>query len=130
MAISLGYHSGAMSDLRPVFSSHARIFWRLAAMLALVAFTAVALSGKLGGTQGGALIMLPALLLAGVMLTRPYLGERVIARLRVRRIRRARAGAYLLGPLHSPTRTASGGRLIAVALASRAPPLALVDCLR
>jgi hypothetical protein len=130
MAISLGYHCCAMSDLRPVFGSRARVLWRLAAVLALVAFAAVALSGKLGGTQGGALIMLPALLLAVVMLTRPYLGERTIARLRVRHFRHRLAGAYVLGPLCSPTRAASGGRLIAVALAGHAPPLALVGCPR
>ncbi len=130
MAIYPGYYCCAMSDLRPVFGLHTRVIWRLAAVLALVAFATVALSGKLGGAQGGALIMLPALLLAVAMFTRPYFGERVIARLRVRRIRRAHGGAYLLGPLRSPTRTASGGRLIAVALAGRAPPLALVGCLR
>jgi hypothetical protein len=99
-------------------------------MLALVAFTVVALSGKLGGIQGGALIMLPALLLAVVMLTRPYIGERVIARLRVRHLRHPRASAYVRGLLHSPTHAVSGGRLIAVALAGRAPPLALAGCLR
>ncbi len=99
-------------------------------MLALTAFAVVALSDKLGGAQGGALIMLPALLFAAVMLTRPYLGERVIARLRVRQVRRPRAGACVHSPLRSPKRAASGGRLIALALAGRAPPLALVGCLR
>jgi hypothetical protein len=119
-----------MSGPRLLFGSRTRVIWRSTAMLALVAFAVVALSGKLGGAQGGALIMLPALLLAAVMLTRPYLGERVIARLRVCHVRRPRAGAYVPGPLRSPTRAASGGRLIAMALAGRAPPLALVGCLR
>lgn len=117
-----------MSDARPLFGSRTRVIWRLAAMLALATFAVVALSGELGGAQDGALIMLPALLLAAVMLTRPYLGERVIARLRVRHVRRARAEVRVLGLPRSPTRPISGGRLIAVALAGRAPPLSIVDC--
>jgi hypothetical protein len=119
-----------MSDPRPLFDSRVRVVWRSTAMLALVAFAVVALSGKLGGAQSGALIMLPALLFATVMLTRPYLGERVIARLRVRHVRRPHTGAYVRGPLRPATRAASGGRLIAMALAGRAPPLAPAGCLR
>lgn len=113
-----------------MFGSRTRVIWRLTAILALVAFAVFALCGKLGGAQGGALIMLPALLFAVAMLTRPYLGERVIARLRVRHLRRPRANTCAHGPLRSLTRAASGGRLIAVALAGRAPPLALVGCPR
>ena len=43
--------------------------------------------------------MLPALALAVMMLTRPYLGERVIARLRARRARRAGAAQATLARL-------------------------------
>ena len=67
-----------------VFGPRARAVWRLALVLALAALAALALSGVIE-LQSGALTMLPALALAVVMLTRPYVGERVIARLRARR---------------------------------------------
>ncbi len=72
--------------------------------------------------------MLPAVVLAAMMLTRPYLGERVIARLRARRPRRASAVRAIVRSLRPEGRVARGGRLIAAALAGRAPPLALVVC--
>jgi hypothetical protein len=77
------------------------------------------------------LIMLPAIALAIAMLVRPYLGERTIARLRVRcdRARRARLTMRVTAaPSRSRTSVARGGRLIAVALAGRAPPPALAGC--
>jgi hypothetical protein len=126
MAISLGYYCGAMSSLCSVYGPRARFVWRLALVLALSALAAVALSGRLGSMQGGVLIMLPALLLAVVMLTHPYLGERIIRRLRVRRARRPRLGAHRVRLPHLPVRAVRGGRLIAMALAGRAPPLTLV----
>jgi hypothetical protein len=107
---------------------HARLLRRLSLAFALIAFVALALSGELGAVQGGVLIMLPALLLAAVMFTRPYMGERTIARLRVLRARRRRGcdtPAPVIARLRAPARTLRGGRLIAVALAGRAPPLAL-----
>lgn len=110
-----------------MLNRHTGVFWRLTLVLGIVALAAVALSGKLGPMQGGALIMLPALLLAAVMLTRPYPGERVIAKLRVRQARRRRGVAQMADPVRPCTHTVRGGRLIAVALAGRAPPLALVD---
>lgn len=106
----------------------ARVVWRLTLVLALIALGAAALSGALGPVQGGVMIMLPALLLAVVMLTRPYVGERVIARLRIRRPRRPGAPAGAIAPPGQPARVMRGGCLIAVALAGRAPPLALADC--
>ncbi len=120
-----------MSGLGSAFRRHARPLRRLSLALALIAFTALALSGQLGAVQDGVLIMLPALLLAVVMCTRPYLGEEAIARLRVRRSRRDRGlgtTACALAPRRSPARASRGGRLIAVALAGRAPPLALAGC--
>lgn len=109
-----------------VSGPRAGLLWRLALMFALSALTAASLSGKLGAMQGGALIMLPALLLAVVMLTRPYLGERAIGKLGVHRTRRVRATAPAAARTRSFDYAVRGGRLIATALAGRAPPLALV----
>ncbi len=124
--------ASAMSSLgSAVLGRHARLLRRLSLTLALIAFVALALSGELGAVQGGVLIMLPALLLAAVMFTRPYLGEATIARLRVRRARHNRrlgTPACVIAPMRAPTRASRGGRLIAVALAGRAPPLALAGC--
>jgi uncharacterized membrane protein YfcA len=117
-----------MSDLRPVPGSCARLLRRLAPALALAALAALALSGAIDLLQSGALTMLPALVLAVMMLTRPYLGERTIARLRVRRLRRASAIGALVRTARPDVSVARGGRLIAVALAGRAPPLALAAC--
>jgi hypothetical protein len=117
-----------MSSLRPVFGSRARLVWRSALILALSALAALALSGAIDPLQSGALTMLPAVALAVMMLTRPYLGERVIARLRARRPRRSRAAGSIVGSLRADAHVARGGRLIAVALAGRAPPLALAGC--
>jgi len=99
--------------------------WRLALTLGLAALVALALAGAIDPLQSGALTMLPALALAAIMLTRPYVGERAIARLRTRRSHRRDEPCPLSS---SPCRSASavrGGRLIAAALAGRAPPPAL-----
>jgi hypothetical protein len=117
-----------MSSLCRVFGSRARLVWRLVLVLALAALAALALSGAVDPLQSGALTMLPAVVLAVMMLTRPYLGERVIARLRARRPRRASAVHCIVGPRRPVVNVARGGRLIAVALAGRAPPLALAGC--
>jgi hypothetical protein len=102
--------------------------------LVLIALAALALAGEFGAVQGDVLIMLPALLLAVMMFTRPYLGEAAIAHLRIRRAarrkRRLSTPACALAPLRSPAHVSRGGRLIAVALAGRAPPLALADSRR
>lgn len=117
-----------MSNICSVFGARTHFVSRLALVLALSALTVLALGGQLGPMQGGVLIMLPALLLAVAMLTRPYLGERIIRRLRVRRARRPRLSAHRVHLPHLPARVVRGGRLIAMALAGRAPPLALVGC--
>jgi hypothetical protein len=76
------------------------------------------------------LIMLPALALAIAMLIRPYLGERAIARLRARRARarRPRLARLTVTALRARKYLARGGRLIALALAGRAPPPARAAC--
>jgi hypothetical protein len=101
--------------------------WRLAAAIALLVLVALVLGGAIDPLQSGALTMLPALALAAMMFTRPYLGERAIARLR----RDPARAPEVLAPAPAPSRRAAalarGGRLIAVALAGRAPPLALAS---
>lgn len=110
------------------FSPRAQVIWRLLLVLALIAFTALALSGALEGLQSGALTLLPAIVLAIAKLTRPYLGEGVIARLQARRRRRPSTTASVIARLHPRGYVARGGRLIAVAMAGRAPPRALAGC--
>jgi hypothetical protein len=114
-----------MSGLCSVFGARSRLLWRLLASLALIALLALALSGTIDLLQSGALTMVPALAVATLMLTRPYAGERVIARLRARLVRAARAVASRAEQLRPVALVARGGRLIAVALAGRAPPPAL-----
>jgi hypothetical protein len=80
----------------------------------------------------GLLTMAPALALAAVLLTRRYPGERVIVRLRTRRLGRRTAAARPSALLVRSRRRelAHGGRLIAVSLAGRAPPGLLAGCRR
>lgn len=102
--------------------------WRPVLVVALIVAVGLASSGALAPLQGGALVLMPALALVIVMLTRPYLGEGAIARLRLRRDRRLRWTA-LRFPARRPLACAPrGGRLIAAALAGRAPPFALASC--
>jgi hypothetical protein len=105
-----------------------RARWRCTVVLALLALSVLALSGAIDSLQSGALTMAPALALALLMLTRPYLGERVIARLRCARPRRMRVASSKAGRALPGAYVARGGRLIAAALAGRAPPLALAGC--
>jgi hypothetical protein len=105
-----------------------RALWRLVALLTLAVLAVLALSGAIDPLQSGALTMAPALALALAMLTRPYLGERVIARLRCSRARHRRATARQAPRARPSAQVARGGLLIAAALAGRAPPLALVGC--
>jgi hypothetical protein len=119
----------AMSGLGSLRRLRLRSLWRLVSIVALIVLTALALSGVVESLQGGAMMMLPALALAVVMLVRPYLGAGTIARLRARRAERPSVAAGVERPPRPRTRVARGGRLIAVALAGRAPPpSALVGC--
>ncbi len=75
------------------------------------------------------LYLLPALVLAVVLLARRYPGECVIERLREARAARPRArAADALRPRQRPREHQRGGRLIAVSLAGRAPPLVAGCC--
>jgi hypothetical protein len=120
-----------MSRLRSAFWLPPRPVWRLSLVFALLALTVLTLNGVVGANdllQTGALTMLPAIAVAVAMVTRPYLGEHVIVRLRSRR-RRCRG--VVAKPFATGRRAASmarGGRLIAVALAGRAPPLVSAGC--
>ncbi len=97
----------------------------MAVIIALGALVLLVLSGTLDPLQSGALTLLPALAVAAVMILRPYAGERVIARLRARRLCLPRTRPAAPRPRPAATGIARGGRLIAAALAGRAPPLAL-----
>jgi hypothetical protein len=93
-------------------------------MAAFAVLAGLALMGVLA-LPPGVLTLLPALTLAVVMVTRPYLGERVIERLRLRRARPRINGLGLAvrSRRRQPTATMlRGGRLIAASLAGRAPP--------
>src|SRR5271167_4902088 len=117
-----------MSSLGSPLRPRADAVGRLALVLALVTLAALALAGAIDPLQSGALTMLPAIVLAGVMLTRPYVGERAIARFRARRTWRRDEMRPLVSRRCSSARAVRGGRLIAAALAGRAPPLALAGC--
>jgi hypothetical protein len=120
-----------MSSLRSVSGQQAHAVWRVLLVLAVVVLAVLALSGSLDSLQTGVLTLLPAVVLAVMMLTRPYLGEQAIARLRARcprRRRRPRTVATLGGYRRPELDVARGGRLIAAALAGRAPPLARAGC--
>jgi hypothetical protein len=95
---------------------------------ALIVLVGLGLGKVIDPLQGGALTMLPALALTALMLLRPYLGERTLARLRARRVRPPEATHLAAVPQRPPVRVVRGGRLIAVALAGRAPPLACAGC--
>jgi hypothetical protein len=111
-----------MSSRRHALRSPARAAWRLALILALIAVTAFALGAGIQWLQTGVLSMFPAIALAIVLLTRRYPGERVIGALRSRRTARPSPGTLMRTPSRPPTRIVRGGRLIAAALAGRAPP--------
>jgi hypothetical protein len=73
----------------------------------------------------GALYLLPALLLAAVLLAGRRPGERLIAALHRRHAGKARSAVTYRPLEHSIEHSfPRGGRLIAAALAGRAPPLA------
>jgi hypothetical protein len=120
-----------MSSLCSVRSRRACVPSRsLVIGVGLVALVALVLCGTIDPLQSGLLTMVPALAVAVMMFARPYLGERVIARLRARRRSRNRrsVSARQAAPVRRCARVARGGRLIAVALAGRAPPPALAGC--
>lgn len=77
------------------------------------------------GVWEGMLYLLPALLLLLVLLARRYPGERLLGALAARRFGGIRRAGVTAVPRRLALPTPHGGRLIAVSLAGRAPPLAL-----
>jgi hypothetical protein len=123
----------AMSYPRSASQPARRPIRRLLAVAVLLALALAALvaSGALGSLSAGALTMLPAIALVAIMLARPYAGERALARLRAARARRVRRAGTRSTPVLAwrvQRSLARGGRLIAVALAGRAPPPAHPAC--
>jgi hypothetical protein len=102
--------------------------FRVAAGAATALFLGVgvlALAGPSGGVAAGLwegmLYLLPALLLAAILLARCYPGERLLLALAGASARRARVRVVrALHRIELPV--PHGGRLLAVSLASRAPP--------
>jgi hypothetical protein len=103
--------------------SRRRGFGLAIVVIALCAIAILAPLGVLGALQQGALMMLPALLLAVVLLTGRYPGERLIARWARVRPRARRAAGRACTPAHPALQVPRGGRLIAGSLAGRAPPV-------
>jgi hypothetical protein len=94
----------------------------VAALVAVVAIGTLAALGLLGALQPGALMFLPALLLAAALFAGRYPGERLIARWAHARPRARHAVAGVTAPARPSLHLLRGGRLIAVSLAGRAPP--------
>jgi hypothetical protein len=91
-------------------------------VVGLVAVGVLAPLGVLGAFQSGALALLPALLLAGVLLAGRYPGERLLERWGRPRPRVRQAITRVLAPPRPSRALPHGGLLIATALAGRAPP--------
>jgi len=91
-------------------------------LVTLAALAVLGLLGLFGMLGPGALTMLPALLLAAALFAGRYPGERLIERWARSRPRVRAALARSLAPELPSTTLLRGGRLIAVALAGRAPP--------
>jgi hypothetical protein len=110
---------GARSSISRRWPPNARRVLFGAAVLALATLAV----GGVGGLQlSDLLTLLPLVALAAIMLTRPYLGERAIARLRSRERVPRLPRAAMHPRVHSAWTIARGGRLIAASLAGRAPP--------
>jgi hypothetical protein len=92
------------------------------ALAAVAAVATLALLGVLGVLGPGALTLLPALLLAAALFTGRFPGERLIERWTRARPRLRRALAPLVALTRPVASTPRGGRLVAAALAGRAPP--------
>ncbi len=102
---------------------------RLTLLAALLLPVAVVLNHGSGASLDGLMYLAPALVLVVVLLGRRYPGERVLERLREVRAARPRArAADAPRPRQRPREHQRGGRLIAVSLAGRAPPLVAGCC--
>jgi hypothetical protein len=95
-----------------------------ARLLALVLLPALLASLAAAGFGYGALLLVPAVLLALPLLLGRYPGERTIARLQRPRQPRALTKIAVAAGILRPTRPRiRGGRLVACSLAGRGPPL-------
>ena len=92
------------------------------ALAAAVALATLAPLGVLGPLTPGALMLLPTLLLVLALLAGHFPGERLIERWRRARPSARQALEAVLAPGRRSTQLVRGGRLIAAALAGRAPP--------
>jgi hypothetical protein len=92
------------------------------ALVALLAIGVLVPLGVLGALGSGALTLLPALLLVAALLAGRYPGEQLIERWRRDRPRIRPAVARVRIPSRPSRERPQGGRLIARALAGRAPP--------
>jgi len=90
--------------------------------VALVAVGVLVPLGALGALQSGALMLVPALVLAAALLAGRYPGERLIERWGRARPRVRPTVARVRVPSRPSRELPHGGRLIATALAGRAPP--------
>ena len=93
-------------------------------LLAAAAVALVSAGLLIAGAWMGLLYLLPALVLAGLLVSGRFPGEELLVRAATRRRRRTRAAP---GVPHRRTRASfalipRGGRLLAAALAGRAPP--------
>jgi hypothetical protein len=95
----------------------------VAPVLVVAAVGLLAALCSLGALAPGVLMWLPALLLALVLLAGRYPGERLIERWRLAPPRVRHAPAARLAPRRRWPQLVRGGRLIAAALAGRAPPV-------
>jgi len=117
-----------MSRSSHAFRWPARAGRRLPLIAALIVASVIVCATGGHGLQTGVLSMLPAVALAIVLLTRRYPGELVLARVRLRRAPRPGTAILTTAPRRADRRIARGGRLIALAMAGRAPPRAVAAC--
>ena len=115
------YSTGAMGRLRrqlPV-----RRLFATGAIGAVVVGAALLVGGHAGdAVMAGMLHLLPAVLLALVLLSGRYPGELALERLRLARTGRPRRAVSSPAPSLYAAVALHGGRLIAFSLAGRAPP--------
>jgi hypothetical protein len=83
---------------------------------------ALGLAGAAGALGTGALTMLPALLLAAALFAGRYPGEQLLGRWAGRRPSVRRTISRIAAPARRCVAPPRGGRLVAAALAGRAPP--------
>jgi hypothetical protein len=111
-----------MTGRRLATPSPGRAAALVVALAAVIGLATLAPLGVLGPLAPGALMLLPTLLLVVVLLAGRFPGERLIERWGRGRPRPRKLIAQILAPIRRSRQTLRGGRLIAAALAGRAPP--------